>query len=82
MVRHGVREWARDDDGDGRREGHCNTCMRAGLRTYLHACRGVPKQDLHLYVATYEAIVNTKRVTPTLIRRMCIRHLLAYTGYT
>jgi hypothetical protein len=81
-VRHGVGEWARDDDGDSRREGHCDICMRAGLRTYLRACRGVPKQDLHLYGATYEAIVNTKQVTPTLIRQMCIRHLSAYTGYT
>ena len=65
--RHGVHEWARDDDGDGRREVHCNTCEGAGaaLRTYLRAFRGVHKQYLHLYVATYEAMVNTKRVTPT-----------------
>jgi hypothetical protein len=33
--------------------------------------RGVHKAYLHLYVATYEAMVNTKRVTPALIRRMC-----------
>jgi len=83
-VRHGVHEWARDDDGDGRREVHCNTCEGAGaaLRTYLRAFRGVHKQYLHLYVATYEAMVNTKRVTPTLIRRMCMRTLSAYSGYT
>jgi transposase len=83
-VRHGVHEWARDDDGDGRREVHCNTCEGAGaaLRTYLRAFRGVHKQYLHLYVATYEAMVNTKRVTPTLIRRMCILNLSAYSGYT
>ena len=83
-VRHGVHEWARDDDGDGRREVHCNTCEGAGaaLRTYLRAFRGVHQQYLHLYVATYEAMVNTKRVTPKLIRRMCVRDLSAYTGYT
>ena len=40
------------------------------------------KQYLDLYVATYEAMINTKRVTPTLIQRMCIRDLSAYTGYT
>ena len=83
-VRHGVREWARDDDGDGRREVHCNTCEGAGaaLRTYLRAFRGVHKQSVHLYVATYEAMVNTKRVTSSLIRRMCMAELSAHTGYT
>jgi transposase len=71
-VAHGVREWARDDHGDGRREVHCNSCVGAGtaLRTYLCACRGVHTQDLHLYLATYEAMISAKRVTPALIRRM------------
>jgi transposase len=83
-VAHGVREWARDDDGDGQREVHCNTCEGAGaaLRTYLRAFRGVHKRYLHLYVAMYEAIVNTKRVTPQLIRRMCIVNLSVHIGYT
>jgi hypothetical protein len=83
-VRHGVHEWAPDDDGDGRREVYCTTCEGAGeaLRTYLRAFRRVHKQYLHLDVATYEAIVNTKRVTPHLIRRMCVRDLSAYFGYT
>jgi hypothetical protein len=83
-VRHGVREWARDDDGDGRREVHCNSCEGAGaaLRTYLRAFRGVHKQYLHLYVATYEAMVNAKRVTPKLIRRMCIIDASMHPGYT
>jgi transposase-like protein len=83
-VRHGVHEWARDDDHDGRREVHCNTCegAGAGLRTYLRSFRGVHKQYLHLYVATYEAMLNTKRVTPMLVQRMCARNLSAYSGYT
>lgn len=83
-VRHGVREWARDDAGDGRREVHGNTCEGAGaaLRTYRRACRGVHKRDLHLYVATYEALVKAKRVTPKLIRRMCVPALSAYSSYT
>jgi transposase len=83
-VHHGVREWARDDDHDGRREVHCNTCEGAGaaLRTYLRPFRGVHKQYLHLYVATYEAMINTKQVTPELIRRMCIAHVLVHAGYT
>ena len=43
----------------------------AGLRIYLRVFRGVHKAYLHLYSATYEAMINTKRVTPALIRRMC-----------
>jgi transposase len=83
-VCHGVHEWARDDDGDGRREVHCNSCEGAGaaLRTYLRAFRGVHKRYLHLYVATYEAMINTKRVTPELIRRMCLGNLSMHAGYT
>jgi transposase-like protein len=54
----------------------------AALRTYLRAFRGVHKPYLHLYVATYEAMVNTKRVTPELLRRMCIGNLAVHTGYT
>ena len=83
-VRHGIYEWARDDDGDGRREVHCNSCEGAGaaLRTYLRTLRGVHKQYLHLYVATYEAMVNTTRVTPTLIQRMCGRDSSTNAGYT
>jgi transposase-like protein len=83
-VCHSVHEWARDDDGDGQRKVHCNSCEGAGaaLRTYLRAFRGVHKPYLHLYVATYEAMVNTKRVTPELLRRMCIGNLAVHTGYT
>jgi transposase len=83
-VCHGVHEWARDDDGDGQREVHCNTCegVGAALRTYLRAFRGVHKQYLHLYVATYEAMINAKRVTPELIQRMCIGERSAQTSYT
>ena len=42
-VYHSSREWARNDDGDGVREVHCNTCEGAGaaLRTYLRAFRGL-----------------------------------------
>jgi hypothetical protein len=77
-------EWARDDDGDSRREAHCNTCEGAGaaLRTYRRVFRGVHKQYLHLYVATYEALVNANRVTSKLIRRMCVRAISAYSSYT
>ena len=83
-VCHSAREWARGDDRDGVREVHCTTCEGAGaaLRTYLRAFRGGHKRYLHLYVATYEAMVNTKRVTPHLIRRMCVGALSSHTSYT
>jgi transposase-like protein len=83
-VCHGTHEWARDEDGDGRCEVHCNTCEGAGaaLRTYLRAFRGVHKAYLHLYVATYEAMVNTKHVTATLIQRMCLGDCRGHVDYT
>jgi transposase len=83
-VCHGVYEWARDDHGDGQREVHCPSCEGAGaaLRTDLRAFRGVHQPYLHLYVAAYEAMVHTTRVTPELIQRMCIGDPLVHTGYT
>jgi len=83
-VRHGGHAWARDDDGDGRREVHGHSCEGAGaaLRTSLRVFRGVHKPYLHLYGATYEAMVNAKRRTPHVIRRMCIADLAAHIGYT
>ena len=83
-VAHAVREWARDDEGDGQREvhGHSGEGAGAALRTYVRTFRGVHKQNLHLDVATYEAMINAKRVTPDLIRRMCLGQLSAHTGYT
>ena len=83
-ARHGVREWARDADGDSQREVHRNTCEGASvaLRTYLRTFRGVHKQYLHLYVATYEAMINTKRVTPELMRRLYICAPSVHADYT
>jgi transposase-like protein len=44
-VRHSAKEWARDDDGDAKREVHCNTCegAHAALRTFLRRFQGVHK---------------------------------------
>ena len=88
-VRHGRdaegrREWARDDDGDGVREVHCNTCegAGAGLRTFLRLFRGVHKFYLAEYVACYETMTNAKRITPDVLRRMCLLPERAQTNYT
>ena len=88
-VRHGRdaqgrREWARDDDGDGVREVHCNTCegAGAGLRTFLRMFRGVHKFYLAAYVATYETMTNAKRITPGVVQRMCLLPEQTQTNYT
>lgn len=77
-VRHGrpgrgPREWARDDDGDGVREVHCNGCEGAGtgLRNFLRVFRGVHKKHLSHYVATYETMTNAKQLTAAILQRMC-----------
>jgi len=79
-----VHAWARNDDSDGPRKVHCYTCegAGAGLRTFLRVFRGVHQAYLHLYVATDEAMVNAKRVTPGLIQQMCMGDLSMHTGYT
>ena len=55
-VSHAVHEWARDDDGDGIREVHCNTLegLWTGLRNFLRPFRGENKKYLHQYVAMFE----------------------------
>jgi hypothetical protein len=67
----------------------CHTCdgystegAGAALRTYVRAFRGIHKPYLHRYVATYEAMVNAKRVIPELIQRMCLRNLGAHPNCT
>jgi transposase len=64
-VCHSQGEWARDDDGDGIREVHCNATegMWTGLRNFLRPFRGVSKHFLSGYVAIHEFCVNLKRVT-------------------
>jgi transposase len=75
-VTHGLREWARDDDGDGIREVHTNTAegMWSGLRTFLRPFRGVSKHSLSGYVAIYEFRVNRKRVSVSFIASLIRSH--------
>lgn len=62
---HSQHEYARDDDGDGVREVHCNTMegIWTGLRNFLRPFRGVHKGYLAQYVAMFEWAYNLKRVT-------------------
>jgi transposase-like protein len=41
------------------------------LRTYLRPFRGVHKYFLAEYVATFETLMNAKRITPAVVKRMC-----------
>jgi transposase len=71
-VCHAAGEWARDDDGDGVREVHCNTLegLWSGLRSFLRPFRGVHKKYLYQYVAMFEWSYNVKRVTTQFIRAL------------
>jgi transposase len=82
-VCHSRDEWARDDDGDGVREVHCNTSegLHAALRTFLRPFRGVHKGYLACYLAVYEAMVNAKGITTQTIQRFCFGKRL-HIGYT
>jgi transposase len=64
-VNHGAGEWARDDNGDGIREVHCNTMEGTwtGLRNFLRPFRGLSKWYLAGYVAIFEWANNLKHVT-------------------
>ncbi len=66
----GLREWARDEDGDGVREVHSNTIegIWTGLRNFLRPFRGVHKKYLQQYVAVFAWAFNLKRVTTEFLR--------------
>jgi transposase-like protein len=71
-VRHNEREWARDDDGDGVREVHCNTLegIWTGLRNFLRPFRGVNKVYLEQYVKMFEWSYNLKAINDDFLRVM------------
>lgn len=68
----GRREWARDEDGDGVREVHNNTCegIWTGLRNFLRPLRGVNKEYLGQYVAIFEWAFNVKKATVGFLRAL------------
>jgi transposase len=69
-VNHLRYEWARDEDGDGVREVHCNTLegIWTGLREYLRPFRGVSKVYLAQYVAMFRWAYTLKAVTDNFLR--------------
>ena len=75
-VRHGLKEWARDDDEDGIREVHVSTIegLWTTLGNSLRAFRGVHKKYLAGYVAMCEFAINLKRITPAFISSLVALH--------
>ena len=73
-VAHSDHEWARDDDGDGIREVHCNTMegIWTGLRNFLRPLRSVHKKYLAQYVAMFEWADNLKHVSADFLRALMI----------
>ena len=69
-VNHSAKEWARDDDGDGVREVHCNTLegLWTGLRNFLRPFRGVNKEYLEQYIKMFEWSYNLKAVNDDFLR--------------
>jgi transposase len=69
-VCHAAGEWARDEDGDGVNEVHCNTPegIWTGLRTFLRKFRGANKVYLAQYVAVFLWAYNIKAVTDNFLR--------------
>lgn len=73
-VNHSAKEFARDDDGDGINEVHCNSCegLWTGVRNFLRSFRGVSKKYLAQYVAIFENAFNFKERLTYFIRAMVI----------
>jgi transposase-like protein len=73
-VCHSKGEFARDDDGDGINEVHCNSCegLWTGLRNFLRPFRGVHKRYLAQYVAIFENAFNFKEQLVEVIRAMLV----------
>ena len=73
-VCHSRKEYARDDDGDGILEVHCNSCegLWTELRNFLRPFKGVNKKYLAQYVAQFENAFNFKQHFEDIIRAMIV----------
>ena len=62
-VNHAMREFARDEDGDGFHEVHTNTIegVWSLLRSWLRPHRGISQDKLPLYLAFFEFVHNIRQ---------------------
>jgi transposase len=72
-VCHSAKEFAKDLDGDGFYEIHCNSNegIWTSLRNFIRPFRGVNKRYLAQYVAVFELTFNVKWVNNQIIQAMC-----------
>ena len=77
-VCHSRKEFARDDDGDGVYEVHCNTMegIWTGLRNFLRPFRGVHKKYLAQYVVMFEWAHNLKQINDRFLRILMVPHFI------
>ena len=73
-VCHSKGEYARDDDGDGINEVHCNSCegLWTSVRNFIRPFRGVHKKYLAQYIAVFENNFNYKKHQDHVIRAMIV----------
>lgn len=73
-VCHSKKEFARDDDGDGVNEVHCNSAegLWTGVRNFIRPFRGVHKKYLAQYIAIFENNFNYRNQLTDVIRAMII----------
>ena len=74
-VNHGEGEYARDEDGDGFYEVHCNTQegVWSLMRSWLRPHRGVSQEKLPFYVGFFEWLHNLrKRGKKALYETFCL----------
>ena len=62
-VNHSLEQYAKDEDGDGVYEVHCNTqeCIWSLLRPWLRPHRGVSQEKLPFYVGYFEFLHNLRK---------------------
>jgi transposase-like protein len=62
-VNHSIREYARDEDGDGFHEVHVNTMegFWSLLRSWLRPHRGISQEKLPLYLGFFEFVHNVRK---------------------
>ena len=73
-VRHGQREWARDDDGDGHNEVHTNTIegLWTQWRNFARPFRGLHQKYLAQYTVIFEWVHNLDTLTYDCLRTLLI----------
>jgi len=73
-VRHGDREWARDEDGDGHNEVYTNTIegLWTEWRNFMRPFRGLHQRYLAQYALIFEWAHNLQQITADCLRSLLI----------